>query len=298
MTPPGFRLLLSAMVVVAGCAHAGRPAVGNDVQTQGGGDSGPTETRVGPPHGSLIVVGGGQMGPEIVTRFIELAGGREVPFVVIPTAGGDPDSAYRQDCRCADFLRRAGATRVTVLHSYERSVAASDSFARVIRSARGVWFPGGRQWRLADSYLGTPLERELHALLDRGGVIGGTSAGASIQASYLVRGAPEGNTIVMSPGHEQGFGFLRNVAVDQHVLVRSRLNDLPDVLRTHPGLLGIGIDEGTAIVVQGDEFEVIGRSKAFVYGGADKPEAGAPYLALRAGDRYDLGRRRVIARVQ
>lgn len=295
MTISHLRLAFSA-IVVAGCVHAAHPPLDLGGQTGTQGDNESVETRIGPAHGSLVVVGGGQMGAEIVNRFIELAGGKDAPLVVIPTAGGDADSLYTQSCRCADFLRRAGAKHVTVLHSYERKLAESDSFVRVIRSARGVWFPGGRQWRLADSYLGTPTERELHALLERGGVIGGTSAGASIQASYLVRGAPEGNTIVMSPGHEQGFGFLRNVAVDQHVMVRNRLNDLPEVLRAYPHLLGIGVDEGTALVVHGDEFEVIGRSKAFVYGGSDAQDAGAPYVSLRAGDRYDLFRRRVISR--
>ena len=294
---------LAAIGTVAACTHVSNPAPAVGVQAgtshsqaTSAADNDGSEAHIGPTRGSLVVVGGGQMGPEIVTRFIELAGGKDAPIVVIPTAGGEADSLYTQSCRCAEFLRRAGAKNVTILHSYDRALAESDSFARVIRGARAVWFPGGRQWRLADAYLGTPMERELHALLDRGGVIGGTSAGASIQASYLVRGAPEGNTIVMSPGHEQGFGFLRNVAVDQHVVVRSRLNDLPEVLRAHPDLLGIGIDEGTAIVVHGDEFEVLGRSKAFVYGGNDPLDAGAPYVSLRPGDRYDLYRRHVISR--
>jgi cyanophycinase len=288
------RLLLCGAVAACTPATKRAPEIGLQAAVQG--DNEATEARVGPTRGALVVVGGGQMGPEIVDRFIALAGGKDAPIVVIPTAGGDADSLYNQSCRCADFLRRAGARRVTVLHTYDRKIAETDSFASAIRSAKAVWFPGGRQWRLADSYLGTPTERELHALLDRGGVIGGTSAGASIQASYLVRGAPEGNTIVMSPGHEQGFGFLRNVAVDQHVMVRNRLNDLPEILRVHPQLLGIGIDEGTAIVVHGDAFEVIGRSKAFVYGGTDPLDAGATYLSLRAGDRYDMSHRRVISR--
>jgi len=136
----------------------------------------------------------------------------------------------------------------------------------------------------------------LHALLARGGVIGGTSAGASIQASYLMRGAAESNTIPMAPGHEVGFGFLRNVAVDQHVLTRERLGDLPTVLAKHEELSGIGIDEGTAIVVQRDTFAVIGASRVFVYGGRDAPESGQVYRSLRAGDRYDLrGRRQLPA---
>jgi cyanophycinase len=252
----------------------------------------PAATMVSPPNGSLVVVGGGRVGPEIVSRFLALAGGPNAPIVLIPTAVGD--SLYTQDCACARILRDAGATNVTVLHAYNRAQANAEAFVAPLRRAAGVWFPGGRQWRLADAYLGTRTERELHALLARGGVIGGTSAGASIQASYLMRGAPEGNTIAMAPGHETGFGFLRSVAVDQHVLARERLADLPAVLAAHVELLGIGIDEGTAIVVQRDTFAVIGASRVFVYGGRDLPDSGQVYRSLRAGDRYDLGGRRQV----
>jgi cyanophycinase len=251
-----------------------------------------SQTLVSPERGTLVVAGGGRLGREIIDRFLSLAGGPEAPIVVIPTAG--EDAVYNADCPCARMFREAGARNITILHTKDRTVAESDSFATPIRQARGVWFPGGRQWRLADSYLDTRTERELHALLARGGVIGGTSAGATIQGSYLVRGAPEGNTIMMSPGHERGFAFLRQVAVDQHVLARNRLKDLPTVLAVHPGLLGIGIDEGTAIVVQRDTAEVIGTSKVFIYGGRDARDSARVYRALKAGDRYDLGARKVI----
>jgi cyanophycinase len=252
------------------------------------------QTRVSPETGTLIVAGGGRLGPEIVNRFLELAGGKDAAIVVIPTAGDDP--VYRQDCACARLFRDAGASDITVLHTKDRTVAESDSFVAAIRRARGVWFPGGRQWRLADSYLDTRTERELHSLLARGGVIGGTSAGASIQGSYLVRGAPEGNTIMMSTGHERGFAFLRDVAIDQHVLARNRLGDLPTVLARHPRLLGIGIDEGTAIIVRRDTAEVIGASRVFVYGGRDPPDSShVPWRSLRSGERYDLAARSTIA---
>ena len=247
---------------------------------------------VSPEHGSLVVVGGGQVGPEIVSRFLELAGGAEAPIVLIPTAIGD--STYASDCACARLLRERGATNVTVLHTRDRARADDETFVEPIRRAKAVWFPGGRQWRLADAYLGTRTERELHALLARGGVIGGTSAGASIQASFLIRGAPESNTIVMAPGYEQGFGFMRNVAVDQHVSARGRLDDLPTVLARHRGLLGIGLDEGTAIVVVRDTFTVVGASKVFVYGGSDAPDSGRAYRSLGAGERYDLRSRRTV----
>lgn len=245
---------------------------------------------VSPERGALVVVGGGRIGPEVLNRFFELAGGKDVPIVVIPTAG--EDSTYTQTCTCLNVLRNAGATNLTVLHTKDPKEADTESFVAPLLKARAVWFPGGRQWRLADSYLGTRTERELRAVLERGGVIGGTSAGASIQASYLVRGAPEGNTIMMAPGHEKGFGYLRDVAVDQHVLARNRLNDLPAVLARYPDLLGIGIDEGTAIIVRQDTAEVIGPSKVFIYGSRDGTDEGKPWLTLTPGDKYDLRARK------
>jgi cyanophycinase len=150
----------------------------------------------------------------------------------------------------------------------------------------GVWFDGGRQWRLVDAYLGTRTQRELEAVLARGGVIGGASAGATIQGSYLVRGSPKGNLIMMAKGHEEGFGYVKNVAIDQHLLARHREEDLVAVVDTHPELLGIGLDEPAAIVVRGDEFEVIGQSKVAIYDGRD--HGCKRYYFLSVGDRFDF----------
>ena len=253
-----------------------------------------THAHVGPTTGSLVVVGGGNMGPEIFARFVALAGGPTAPIVVIPTAG--EDSTYPANWGGLNGLKAAGATRLTVLHTKDRRIAESDSFVAAIRTARGVWFPGGRQWRLVDSYLGTRTERELRAVLTRGGVIGGTSAGASILSSYLVRGARAGNTLMMAKGYEQGFGYLRDVAIDQHIVARNRQADLQQVITAHPALLGIGLDEGTALVVRGDRGEIIGRGKAFVHNGRDPHDPGLPYQTLLPGDEYDLAARRVTAR--
>jgi cyanophycinase len=243
----------------------------------------------GPAKGSLLVVGGGRLTPAIVQKFVDLAGGSDQLLVVIPTADGRAEA----DPRSGDFLKRAGATQVVVLHTLDRAEADTDAFVEPLKRARGVWFTGGRQWRLVDSYLNTKVHRELEALLARGGVIGGTSAGATIQGSYLVRGAREGNTIMMAPGYEQGMGFLRNTAIDQHLLKRNRQNDLLEVIDRHPGLLGIGIDESTAIVVEKDRFEVIGESKVAIYDSGYRPPAGEPrYYFLEPGDRFDLKLRR------
>jgi cyanophycinase len=109
----------------------------------------------------------------------------------------------------------------------------------------------------------------------------------------MVRGAVEGNTIMMAPGYERGFGFLRGAAVDQHLLARGRENDMLEVIARYPELLGIGLDEGTAIHVTGDRAEVIGRSLVAFYNTRDAD--GEPYYFLGAGDVFDLGARRVIS---
>lgn len=260
-----------------------------NVHAQAGqGSDGNGDPGVGPKAGTLIVAGGGRLGPEIMDRFIQLAGGRGARIVILPGAG-EQDS-FPPDWPGFAVFREAGVADVKILHTRDPKVADRESFAMLLRQATGVWIPGGRQWRLADAYLDTRTLQELFAVLDRGGVIGGTSAGASIQASYMVRGAVEGNTIVMAEGHERGFGFLRNVAVDQHLRARGRENDLLRVVARYPELLGIGLDEGTAIVVRGDIAEVIGRGKAAFYNTRDAD--GQPYYFLEAGDIFDLGERR------
>jgi cyanophycinase len=252
--------------------------------------------RVGPVHGSVIVVGGGAIGPEVYAKFIELAGGPDALIVDVPTAGGD--SVYPADWRGAAGFKAAGAKNVVVLHTVNRKVADSDEFIAPLKTAGAVWFEGGRQYHLVDSYGGTKTEKAFMDVLERGGVIGGSSAGASILASYMVRGAPSNDNFIMSyPGYERGFGYLRGVGIDQHVVARERLADLADsVMPRHPDILGISEDEGTAWVVRGDSAEIIGRDKAFVYGGRDATDRGKPFLTLHPGDWYNLAARRVTHR--
>lgn len=241
----------------------------------------------GPEKGTLIIAGGGKLGPEILGRFIQLAGGKGAEIVVIPTADGKP--AYGADCDCLKIFKALGATNLTVLHTLDRKEADSEAFTAPLRRARAVWFVGGRQWHLVDSYLGTRTETEIHNLLARGGVAGGTSAGASIQASYMVRGAKSGNEILMAPGYEQGFSLITGVGVDQHVTARHREGDLDALVKAHPDLLGIGIDQSTAIEVKWDGFKVIGAGHVFIHDGAEQPNGGHYYL-LSSGDGFDFGK--------
>jgi len=240
---------------------------------------------VGPENGTLIIVGGGKLSDTILMNFIDAAGGNKAPILVIPTALGLTDYTDKE----GDFLRRLGAKNVKVWHTYDKLVANTDSFANQIKMAKGIWFTGGRQWRLVDSYAGTASEKAFWEVLENNGVIGGTSAGASIQGDYLIRGDTKNNTILMGD-HEKGFAFLKNVMIDQHVLARNRAFDLPKVLEKLPSYLGIGLDENTAIVVKKDTFRVIGDSYVLMY---DKSTEN-PFYLLKKGDQYDLQKRQVI----
>ena len=136
----------------------------------------------GPDSGSLVIVGGGMKDSAIINRFISLAGGVDAPLIVIPTASGEN---VIDNTKAAEILTFAGARNVTVLHTYDSSVANSDAFVLPLKNARGVWFGGGRQWRLVDAYANTLTEKEIRNVLARGGVIGGSSAGATIQEAIL-----------------------------------------------------------------------------------------------------------------
>jgi len=243
-----------------------------------------------------MVVGGGSMGPEIYSTFIQAAGGPDALIIDVPNAGGA--DSYGQDAAGTRGWKNAGAKNVHVLFTKDRKLADSDSFVAVIKKANGIWFEGGRQWHLVHDYGGTKTEQAFREVLARGGVVGGSSAGASILGDFLVRGAPSQNNRIMDyPGYEKGFAYLRNVGIDQHVVARERLPDLADsILTKYPKLLGISEDEGTAWVIRGDTATIIGRSKAFVYGGNDPNDPAAPFLTLRPGDTYNLATRRVIRR--
>lgn len=247
----------------------------------GGTPPTPATTKVGPAKGSLLIVGGGEM-KQLWPVFLEMAGGKSAPIVVIPTA----HEAVGGEDRVMGTLRELGATDVVQLHTRYTAEANREEFVAPLRRARAVWFSGGRQWRLAEAYLGTRTLREINAVLERGGVIGGSSAGATIQGSYLVRGAREGNRIMMAPDFEEGFAFLRNSAIDQHVNTRDRAEDLRPVLAKHPSLLGVALDEATAIIVRGDSCVVAGAGNVRFF-----PTPTGAAVVLRAGARFDLAAR-------
>lgn len=241
------------------------------------------------PNGMLMLAGGGALPDGLLSRFVEQAGGAEARIVFIPCS---PETAIAEEPEMIASLRALGAGNVTWMHTTVRARARTDAvFLTPLETATGIWIGGGRQWNLVDSYLNTTAHRLMAEVLDRGGVIGGSSAGASIQASYLVRGDPQGNANIIAEGYERGFGFISGIAVDQHFSDRGRQRDMVLLKRTYPQLLGVGLDEGTAIIIAGTVAEVVtrpGDRHVYFYDGDD---GHSPPHRFENGARYDLVRR-------
>lgn len=236
--------------------------------------------------GTLIIIGGGGMPRGIVRRFVEAAGGEKARIVLLPTAVPDP---VPERSRLAEEFREAGAAKVTILPGRTHDVVDGEASLKALREATGLWFGGGRQWRFADAYLGTEALELMHGVLERDGVIMGSSAGASIQGGYLARANPLGNRDIMAEGYERGLGFLPGVAIDQHFAQRRRFRDMTSLVDRYPQLLGIGIDEATALVVRGQRGEVTGRGEVHFYDRRQPVRADEPdHLSLPAGSVYDL----------
>ena len=206
------------------------------------------------PRGALVIVGGGGMPDPIRDRFVALAGGKQVAkIVVIPTASASADDPA-EEAGFLDPWRRHEPLSLRLLHTRSRARADDPGFTRAIDEATAVWFSGGDQSKLTAAYLDTAFHRSLRALLARGGVIGGTSAGAAVMSEVMIEGGDPRAKV------GRGFGFLPRAVVDQHFLRRSRLDRLLGVVTDRPDLVGLGIDEATALVVEGDRWSVVGRS--------------------------------------
>ena len=264
-----------------------------------------------PPQGRLFIIGGGDRDEAMMRRFVDLAGrfgtGR---IVVFPMASSEPketgDNLVRE-------LKQLGA-RDAVSHILTREQALAENSDRLLDGAGGVFFSGGDQSRQTAVLLHTPIHRRLLELYQAGCVMGGTSAGAAVMSRVMITGDE-----VRKPeqGHEfetieagnviatEGFGFLKTAVIDQHFIVRKRLNRLISLVAEQPDLLGVGIDESTAVVVEGGRtFEVIGEGQVLVFDGSSarvKTAAdrrlgfsGMVLHLLLPGDRFDLDLRKAV----
>ena len=271
------------------------------------------ERRAG-PAGSLFIIGGGLRSVSMMRAYIDLCGGADAPVVIVPFASTTP---VEQGERMKQEMQSLGCTHVTVL---DRTLASPS--VDEVRSAAGIYFIGGDQSRLRDCLTGTSTLAAIRKAYERGAVVGGTSAGAAVMSRVMLSGNELQNPGVVSPDEgdaidafsriqlgnietTEGFGFLEGCVVDQHFVRRKRENRLISVVLEHPDLLGIGIDESTAIIVAGGRFEVLGKSCVIVLDDAHATDVGIgrggslrcvglTMHVLTEGQRFDLATRTVM----
>jgi cyanophycinase len=270
--------------------------------------SAPANRTIG---GHLVIVGGGPIPPEVSRRFVDLAGGPgKARIVVFPMASGDPDAGIETT---ADFEKLGARAERVVL---DRAQADTEEAARRLDSVTGIWFGGGDQVKLTAALGGTRVEAAMHRLLQAGAVLGGTSAGAAVMTTPMLTGEEKHVGGLRPPKDPKdplaaymtvarddvetvrGFGFLPGAVVDQHFIRRRRSNRLLSVVLENPQLVGVGIDESTAVEVGPDgRWHVLGESAAMIFDArhARITPAGAPalgatgvtLLVLPAGSVYD-----------
>jgi cyanophycinase len=257
-------------------------------------------------RGHLVLNGGGSKPDVVMEKFIELAGGREAPIVVFPTASEEEDTGeYYQG-----LFEEYGCETLKVADVATKDDAADPELAAVVRDAGGIWFAGGDQRRITKALLNTVVGRAVLEAYADGAVVGGTSAGTACQSGLMITG--DGDfTLLTAENIElwEGLGLFDGVIVDQHFVARKRHNRLMSVVLEHPELLGVGVDEATAVWVRPDgTFEVLGDGWVVVYDAASatvnraaKNRFGAPIgvhglitHVLLPGDVYDVENRALV----
>lgn len=265
------------------------------------------------PKGHLFIIGGGERSAEMMKRFITLSEGfRSGKIVILPMASSIPKDVGPEQVL---ELKSYGAKSV-VSHILSREDALNPENVKLFEDIGGVFFSGSVQSRLADVLLDTPVHKMLIDFYEAGGVIGGTSAGAAVMSEVMITG-DEKRTV--EEGHEfetieadnivtaRGFGFIDTSIIDQHFVRRKRHNRLISLVAENPKLLGIGIDESTAIIVNPDDtFDVIGDRSVVVYDGLgadvkispakDISVHNARLFILKKGDSFDFNARNVLNR--
>lgn len=221
--------------------------------------------------GHLFIIGGGERPEYMMKKIIQLAGGKDSKIIIIPNASGEKiETAEYQlnqfkeyGCSNADYLL------------FDSLTVDADSNLKKLDGATGIFFSGGDQSRLTRDMLGSKLLNKVRSIYNSGGVLSGTSAGAAVMSKIMLTGNelintdPDNAYISIQKGNietVEGFGFIESAVIDQHFIKRKRNNRLISVVLENPSLLGIGIDEATAILVYPNKsFEVVGENQVIIY---------------------------------
>ena len=238
----------------------------------------PAERKIG----RLLVVGGAEDPDDddmkILPHFVKMCGGKRARIVVCGTSSKKIAETEREYHKA---FTRLGVTEVTEAQIRTRQDAANEDLLRAMRRARGIFFTGGDQLRLTSVIAGTAFGEEVRQRLWSSAlVVGGTSAGAAAMSSTMIIGGNQHGTVRRADVRlAPGLGYWRDTVIDTHFAQRGRLSRMLIIFSQNPQILGVGLDENTAIDVQpGVSFTVIGAGAAFVFDGAvshtNAPEIG------------------------
>jgi cyanophycinase len=296
-----------SLVLVASLTLLGACATSQATPSTGAaGGSFAVVSAAGAPRGTLFIVGGGPQPAALVREFVDLAGGSRARIVVFAMASAEGQASG--EAKAKDLIALGAQARNVWVTNAQ---ANTDSVARLLDGATGVWFGGGDQNRLADALRGTRTERAIRSVYESGGVIGGTSAGAAVMSAVMLTGDerhPGGErrdttSAYMTIARDNiitadGFGLITDAIVDQHFLRRRRHNRLVSLVLERDPHLGVGIDESTALIVEpGGGWRVSGASVAVVYdarhatitpGSSTLGASGMVMHVLPAGSRFDV----------
>lgn len=245
------------------------------------------------PKGHLLIIGGNGTTDDIVARAVEAAGGSRGMVAIFPQAS---ELAETGD-NAVSMWTKAGIARAVKLDPKDPAAAI-----RAVKEATFIWFPGGDQTRLMKALENTGIPEAIRARYAEGALVGGTSAGAAVMSRLMITGEADLQSITAGKTElAPGLGLWPDVIVDQHFLKRQRGNRLISAVLDHPDVVGVGIDETTAVFVTGGRrFEVLGKSTVLVLdarrGAVDKAAPGVlatgrgmKMSVLKAGMTYDLG---------
>lgn len=260
-------------------------------------------------HGQLVIIGGAEDKEgdcKILREFVRRSGGLQARIVIMTVATGLPGEVGTQ---YTNLFEGMGVESVKVLDNAKPEDASDPKSLEKIQEATGVFFTGGNQARITELLKDTELEAMLHKRFSEGIVIAGTSAGAAMMPDMMiVEGESETNPRMEVARMDRGMGFLPGVVVDQHFAQRGRIGRLLSAVAQQPVNLGFGIDENTAIAINGKELEVIGEGAVTIVDVAnlthsnvdellkDEPLAlcGATLHILPHGYKFDLEKRQPI----
>jgi cyanophycinase len=238
----------------------------------------------------LILIGGGKRTPEILTKFIAFSGNENGKILVIPWASGEQEIAF------SNIKNEVAALSKISVENAPLSPLNAETKAKLfaqLKTAKGVFFCGGDQNRIMEVLKDEELFKIMHEMYKNSVVFAGTSAGTAIMSEIMITGEGDFKVIDGSKVEtKKGLGLVNDMIVDQHFIKRQRQNRLIGLIFKNPTLLGVGIDENTALVVEQNRYaEVLGESQVMIFEALKTPNE-MKFLMLQKGEKYDLKKRK------